>query len=322
MKKLLLKLLLIAVIILLPLEGLLFFAPMWYQNTDYVMWKAAWEMCTQEREALIIGDSRAKAAIMPNMLDDDTASITVGGGTPAEGYYMLERYLMYNEPPEYIVLSYAPFDLTEHGWLWYRTVKYGFLSFKEQAEIVSAYPHSASGLMKDCAKLVLYRVKYPKYYMAELRDFILHPTENIVKNKATCARLNLLDGYHWFSQRTYSADLNVEAGYADFTPNAVLDDYLNRILTLCAENGITVYYATMPMNEASFSALTPAYQVSYAEYIDSLTAAHANMTVLYDLSARPNSWFSDSSHMNESGARAFTEEFAAALALAREAETR
>ncbi|MEX1308285.1 MAG: hypothetical protein AB1Z19_07145 [Eubacteriales bacterium] len=308
MKKLLLKLLLIALIILLPLQGFLFFAPMWYQNTDYVMWKSAWEKCEQESGALIIGDSRAKAGIMPTVLSDETVSITVGGGTPAEGYYMLERYLSYNEPPEYIILSYAPFDLAEHGWLWYRTIKYGFLSFKDQAEIVNAYPSSKIQRLKDDVKLVLYRIKYPKLYMAELRDFLENPIENIEKNKATCARLGLFSGYHWFAQGDYSDELNVETGYARFAPTEVLDGYLNRILMLCEQEGIDVIYVTMPMNAASYAVLSDEYMATYGEYMSALEAKYACFNVLYDLSGAPNEWFSDASHFNTQGAQAFSEE--------------
>ncbi len=308
MKKLLLKLLLIMLIIILPLQGFLYFAPMWYQNTDYVMWKAAWEMCETSSDVLIIGDSRAKAGIKSNSLSQPTVSITVGGGTPAEGYYMLKRYLEYNEPPEYIILSYAPFDLAEHGWLWYRTVKYGFLSLHEQAEIIRAYPHSKTSLVKDYAKLLLYRVKYPKYYMAELKQFLVSPKENIEKNKATCARLSLFSGYHWFALGEYSDKLNVEAGYQDFKATMVLDDYLNRILELCEEENIQVYYVTMPMNEASYSALTEDYQAHYTEYMMSLEDRYSHFTLLYGITESPNNWFSDASHFNDQGAKAFTQD--------------
>lgn len=313
MKKLLLKLLLIALLIILPLQGFLFLAPMWYQNTDYVMWQAAWEMCETPHNALIIGDSRAKAGIKPNLLNDDTVSLTVGGGTPAEGYYLLKRYLAFNEAPEYIILSFAPFDLTEHGWLWYRTVKYGFLSLSDQAEILRAYPNSTAGRIKDYTKLLLYRAKYPKYYMSELKAFIENPKANIEKNRATCARLNLLSGYHWFSLAEYSDKLNVETGYADFTPTAVLDDYLRRILSLCEAEDIPVAYVTMPMNTASYAALKEDYKTSYAAYLSGLEDDYDGLTVLYGITQAPNNWFSDASHFNTEGAKQFTAALEAAL---------
>ena len=57
----------------------------------------------------------------------NSINLSVGGGTPIEGYYTLLEYLKNNKKPLYILLSYGPFHFEQADWFWTRNVRFDFL---------------------------------------------------------------------------------------------------------------------------------------------------------------------------------------------------
>ena len=58
-------------------------------------------------------------------------SISAGGGTAMEAYYVLDRYLASHPPPKIVLLSLAPYHFQE-SLFWERLTRYHFLRFREQ----------------------------------------------------------------------------------------------------------------------------------------------------------------------------------------------
>lgn len=309
MRKILLRLILFFIIVLLPLQLFLYFCPMTYHYSDYVMWKNTWENTKENNfQAIIIGDSRAKAGIFPLDLTDDVYSLTLGGSTPVEGYYTLKEYLKNNENLEYVIISYAPFDLQDHGWLWHRTIKYDFLESQSIFEIFKEYEKAGKGSKKDYLKYWLYKLKYPRLFLNEMTDSFKDLTKKRKKNYDILAMLDYSKGYHWFATAEYSDELNNETNYDSFFVTDVINSYMNKMLSLCHEENIPVYYVTMPMNKASFYGLAKQYISDYDEYLNSLEEKYPNLDIFFDINYKSNKQFADSSHMNEQGAHIFTKQ--------------
>jgi len=156
-------------------------------------------------------------------------------------------------------------------------------------------------------KLALYKIKYPKLYLNEVTDSIKNFSTKRKKNFDVLERLQKTKGYHWFAKGDYSDEHNVETGYSSFSATTIIDEYMRMILEMCKEENIPVYYVTMPMNEASYSALSEDYKKGYDEYFGDLLIQYPNMRMLYGIGFEGNENFSDSSHMSENGAKFFTE---------------
>ena len=70
--------------------------PMAYMDVEYAMYKQQKDYISKNHDTnrvLILGDSRAKASFMPDVLGEDVYNISLGGISPVESYYMLKEYL-------------------------------------------------------------------------------------------------------------------------------------------------------------------------------------------------------------------------------------
>ena len=88
--------------------------PMSYMDVEYAMYKQQKDYISKNHDTnrvLILGDSRAKASFMPDVLGEDVYNISLGGISPVESYYMLKEYLENHDAPEYLILAYAPMHL-------------------------------------------------------------------------------------------------------------------------------------------------------------------------------------------------------------------
>ncbi len=68
---------------------------MWFLDAEYGMWSANQEMTRtcSHGDIVILGDSRAKAGLVPSVMGSKVANFALGGGTAIEAYYLVERML-------------------------------------------------------------------------------------------------------------------------------------------------------------------------------------------------------------------------------------
>ena len=102
---------------------------MWQFNKQYMTSSVGGKLNT-----LVIGDSRMKAAYIP--ADKNALNLSLGGGSPIEGYYTLKGYLQHHDAPKHLILSYAPFHLMHTDSFWERTIKYRYLSLQDEQEVL------------------------------------------------------------------------------------------------------------------------------------------------------------------------------------------
>ena len=97
----------------------------YYMDDEYAMYHAQRDYLLENQDhndVIILGDSRTKAGLMPELLSDSTYNLALGGASPIEGYYSLREYLDNHPAPGTLILCYAPMHYMDVDTLWTRTV--------------------------------------------------------------------------------------------------------------------------------------------------------------------------------------------------------
>lgn len=289
--------------------------PYGYMDIEYPAWKYTKEFSSDycDAKTIILGDSRAMADLVPSKFDVPTVNLGVGGATSIEMYYTLKTYIKNNSCPENIIVMLAPFHYTIIDNFWTRTAYFNYLSVSDMSELYSyASAAESETLLKKGYEndLLSYRLRFPDKYLPALINARLIRRYN--ENKMQYMTIASNFGYGEFGTADGSSDLNYESGYEEMhkTGDAVLlDIYLNKLLKLCEDKGISTVLTIPPMNEASFNELKPSYTEDLYYYFKALEATHPGITVESDIPVYDNMYFGDASHLNHEGALKFTEEF-------------
>lgn len=295
--------------------------PAWAFTKSVVCTKTANspDLTTDNQETLILGDSRAMADLIPEMMTDHTlagscvTNLAVGGATSIEMYYTLKNYINNNGAPKNAVIMFAPFHYSIIDNFWTRTAYFNYLSISDMSELYDyAKATKSETLLKDgyLNDLVSLRMRFPDKYLPALVNAKFVTRYNL--NKDALSRISSDRGYGPFGTADGCDYLNYECKYESMhkTGDAVLlDVYLNRLLKLCSESGINTVLVVPPMNEASFNELHDSYVEEFTSYLDELNIKYPAILVDGDIPCYDNSYFGDSSHLNRKGAEKFTKEF-------------
>ena len=91
-------------------------------GTGYVrsLWNRNFTHTTQEKQydVVIIGDSLANAAYIPEVLSDSTINLALPGSGTADGYYTLVNYLENNPAPKDLFVTYMDYHLEQDTLIW------------------------------------------------------------------------------------------------------------------------------------------------------------------------------------------------------------
>lgn len=314
----------------LPVIALVIFTavcPMGYMDEEYPAWRYTMDVADNagcDCDVLVLGDSRAMADLIPEVLTDKSCeNLAVGGATTIEMYYFLERYLANNKAPETAVVMFAPFHYSYIDNFKTRTTYFNSLTVAQQIEVVVMAGAEPSGAA--CRSLEQSSIRFDDYvpYMISARlrlpDVYLPAMTNArfirrkSQNEAAYANLVNMHGQGYFGTLDGCADLAYEASYTEMAQDAdavLIRTYAVKLLDLLAENNISVILAQPPMNEATYDNLDESYVNQYKEYINELCKPYDNVIFEDELIRYENEYFGDSSHLNEKGAMKFSKEFA------------
>src|SRR5215207_326508 len=92
---------------------------------------------SQAATTLIVGDSRAKASLLPERLGEGSQSLTLPGGSAIELYHAVDRYLRRHPAPRHVVLSISAVHFADSFIFWERPVKFGYLNEGEVAQVLA-----------------------------------------------------------------------------------------------------------------------------------------------------------------------------------------
>ncbi|MBQ7583775.1 MAG: hypothetical protein IJT24_04115 [Lachnospiraceae bacterium] len=309
-----LKLFLNFILISIPLFvlcALAYLLPMSYMTVEYVMWDEEFENSEKpyiDAETLVIGDSRAKSSVLPELLHEDTYNIAIGGATPIEMYYAVENYIEHNGAPENAVVVFAPYHFCDID-NWDQTLYFNFLSVDETAEIylrglkLKEPVVSSKGRIAD---MISCRLRLPTKFLAQMYESKLvgRRTENLAKFDSIRKDL----GYCEFGSADGDDGYTMEVNHETFDYSPLVVYYYERLIGLLEENHVNVIIAQPPVNQASADRLHRDFVDGFSDYMKDVAARYPDMEVIPDICVYPNSLFGDSIHVNRKGAEVYTKE--------------
>lgn len=310
------------ILALIPLFAVVAYTCLWpmgYMDEEYPSWhytKMVQEgretPCGQKEASLILGDSRAMADLVPQMLGEDYVNLGVGGATSVEMYYTLEHYIENNGVPARVVIMFAPFHYSYMDNFKTRTIYFHHLTFGEANNVYSQGKSYGAETMDDLDRfdiLSMY-LRLPDSYLPALINSRLNGRLNA--NRKLYSEQVANRGHALYGTADGCDDINYEANYTEMNrggEHLLITHYFEKLLKLCSKNGIDTILLQPPMNEASYSKLDPGYVREYEAYINKFENDNPEIVFETVIPCYDNEYFGDSSHLNEKGARLYTEEF-------------
>jgi hypothetical protein len=299
--------------------------PLAFLDPEYPYWRAKQVLLHRcdLGELVLVGDSRAAADVIPANLPVSTTNLAVGGGTPIEAYAALVRSLRCPVPLRRVVISLDAAHFMRPDLFWERTVRFGFLEPAEVAAVEQVArdlgntpafnAHQTDGLPMQL-RGALYAMRFPTLYFSSLvkGGVFLRWWRNTTTLQAGIDSR----GHYFFGTDAGSSTAAVEAHLPRFQPMPVMDWYFDRMLGSLADRGIPVDFVSMPMNQATWQEVRPAFREAFATYLAFYEARYPGFHVVGPLMPHwPDRFFGDGfSHLNPDGAARFSAMFGQCLA--------
>ena len=283
-------------------------------GSDYVgaLWNKEFTQNNQGKyySTLILGDSTANAAYMPEVLSDSAVNLALAGSSTIEGYYTLEDYLENNKAPKDIFISYMDYHLEEDDFTW-DVSNFVHKFTKEQNEeiyrMIKKYGNqSVEELTTDGdydRTVAMYSIYSPTIYSYSAFKSLgsLRNEENEAAMEDIKTRLGR---YSSITNREYEPEGIM--GYSKFKVGKLQEKYYIKILDLCEENDIDVHLIKLPLCiDAGF---IDDYEDEVADYYDELLEDYDNADFYWFHTTYEHEFFCDSYHMNNHGAFRFSRE--------------
>ena len=295
--------------------------PMAFMDPEYPSWRAKQIMLDRcdLGEAIILGDSRAAADILPARLPFRAANLAVGGGEAIEALAALTKALDCPLPPGLAIISLDPGHFTRPDLFWDRSVRYGFMAAADIALLreatsqtgdPSVYQAHHAGGLPNRVRDWLYRMRFPPLYFSNLvhGGLVFRWAGNQRILDATLAAR----GHYYFGTEPGSDSVAVDGHMDQFRPSPILDHYFDQLLAMLDRRGVKALFVAMPVNEATWAQVNPAVREQFAAYLSGYQRRYKNFRVATDIMPHwPNRYFGDRfCHLNPEGAERFSAAFA------------
>ncbi|MBR5767025.1 MAG: hypothetical protein IKX95_09605, partial [Lachnospiraceae bacterium] len=280
----------LALVPLFLIQGFTLLFPMCYMDEEYPSWhytkmveEGRIKPVSSGRAALILGDSRAMADIVPEMMGESYVNLGVGGATPVEMYFALERYIKNNGAPESVIIMFAPFHYSYMDNYKTRTMYFKHLGFAEAMRVYSQGRSYDAAVFDDFDRsdiLSMY-AGLPDSYLPALINAKVTGRLNI--NRSLYSEQVLNRGHALYGTDDGNGDVNYEATYEHMNRDGehlLITYYFEKLLKLCSENAIRTIVLQPPMNEASCSALHESYVKEYFSYVNQI--ANDNPDIVFE----------------------------------------
>lgn len=309
------KLILKCFLVLLPVIMMsLFFwtSPLAFvdQEAPYYLWNKEITNAVQEKyyKVIILGDSVANAAYVPEILSDDTLNLSLGGTTPMENFYTLQDWLSCNEAPKICYISFQDFHFQYADCFWTRSMySHRYRLEQEIKMLYAAINYKESSIIKEHYLLdfISYELRLPHKYITSYMDASFNQRYN---SNIIAKQLVQLHGGRYIARNTNENNSNNAKTYSNFFASPLFDEYYRKIIELCLENDITVRIIKLPLPNTTV--FTDEYENSFYSYYESLINDYPDITVDW-FDNYEKEYFVDSSHMNSHGALRFSTELKA-----------
>ena len=298
--------------VMLPLIALCFYMSeqyLYFLDDEASAYTLSKEMTntTQEKYygVIILGDSGANSAYVPEVLSDDTINLSLGGMTPVENYYVLKEWLEHHEAPRACYISFKDDHMHEAECFWVRAMYAHRLCINEELEILKAaakYQEESIATEHYLLDYISYKLWFPDKYITSFLNASFN--QRYDGNVATQQYIRFHRGrYIGMDTRVY--DVEEENLYSEFWVDPMFDEYYKKMIELCMEYGVAVHLVKVPYPDNTF--FSDEYLANVNSYYDKLQNDYPDITV--DIfSEYGRDCFLDKDHMNIRGGRRFSAE--------------
>jgi hypothetical protein len=295
-----------------------------FMDGEYPSWRAKQVMLDRcdPGEAIILGDSRAAADIIPSRLPFRATNLAVGGGEAIEAVAALTRVLACRTRPVLAIVSFDPGHFTHSDLFWDRSVRFGALSAPDIAALRAAsrqtgdesvYRTGSAAGLPPIIRDWLYEIRFPPLYFSSLvhGGIVLRWPRNRQTLETTLAER----GHYYFGTDPGSDAVAVDGHMDRFDPLPILDHYFDRLLTMLDQNGIETLFIAMPTNEATWRQVNPVMRDQFAAYLAGYERRYKHFRVASEITPHwPDRYFGDRfCHLNPGGAERFSARLAQRL---------
>ena len=272
--------------------------PYWKQQKDYILTDGT------HSETLLLGDSRMKVGVRPELLGDDVFNLALGGGTPIEMYYTLTDYLAHHPTPKMIIVAFGPTHYNDIGCYMSRNAYFHYFS-KERLEEVNQKILELN--KKDySSETYRYVYRFPIVYMKPLLNALKSP--QTPSNHARYEKAAEILGRMPAPEKEMVNVEPEETKDTHFRPMASQTYYMQKLIEACLEHHIPLHIEQAPMGRYGIAKLAASgYLAEYEAYMKSFAEKYP-LDVNPTIPAYEDDEFGDNSHLNEKGQLHFTEE--------------
>ncbi len=259
-------------------------------------------------KAIVLGDSTANAAFMPEVISDSMINLSMLGTGPIEGYYTLKEYLENNKAPEACYVCYYDSHYHLLGVYWDEIVAGHRFNVGTNLDIIKNATEETSdkGLFAALSDFVAYQLYFPSKYTTTVLAAVADRKEGISrfdKNEATLAQAKLHNGrYAYIGNQIFETVQMRE--YPEMAGKQIYIDYMCKIIELCQANNIEVYLEKAPMPDNAI--LTEQYISDVNSFYSYFTERYDNVSFDWDDKIYESKYFAEESHLNNDGAYRFS----------------
>jgi len=254
---------------------------------------------------LILGDSRTSTAFHP-LENSKVLNLSIGGATPVEAYFILNRLISNNTHIEKLIISFVPihFEFSEN--FLGRAILFNFYLPNEFDDLLNQSSNQAL-FGNDLISIYSCRYKTPNCYMPYYKTLLTsgYSTKNIAIYQETVSQ----NGWHLYGENGWNpaAKINKPTEFQNmkrrFIPDSLINNYFDRLLVLAKENKIPITYYILPIEQKSYEAiLKEVYINQYFEYIKS-----KDIDIIYGGGMKIE-YVGDGNHYNKAGSDIITKD--------------
>ena len=291
--------------------------PMAFLDPEYPYWRAKQALLAacDLGEIMVLGDSRATAAIMPVHFPVRTTNLAVAGGMAIEAHAALSRATRCPVLPRQVVISLGAEHFTHPDLFWERSVRFGFLDSQDVAVLrreshrlrdLSVYELRHTDGLPSRVRDLMYQVRFPSLYFASLvkgGGFSRWPRNQAAFQDGLATR-----GQHAFGTASGSDIVAAEGQLTEFRPLPILVWYFDQLLRHLADHHIPAVFIAMPMNDATAQTVSPKVRVAFREWLAGFETRYSGFRVLGEAMPHwPDQMFGDGfAHLHPDAAVRFS----------------
>lgn len=276
-------------------------------EAPYYAWNK--DICNTRQEkrydVLVLGDSASNGAYVPEILSDSTLSLALGGTTAVENYYILKEYLANNEAPNVIYISFSDTHMMREDCFYNRQLYTHRYRLDELTEIISrAKYYEEPSIITDTylTDFISYEFYFPNKYITSMMNGGFNQRKN--GNDNALKSIELHKGRYISLNNTVN-ESQKPVVFDSFKVAPLFDEYYRRIISLCSENNMKLRVIKTTMDENV--EFTDKYEAEFWNYYSQLLSEYDNLTVDWLKETEGHFYFRDNVHMNNRGARLFSQ---------------